>query len=238
MTDTNVDNSIKIIPPYTSEKFWTEDITVLYKNGNYYRFYPSVNMTRIEKLNAMSRFFIYLFILFYLFNKIAEYLFYPIIGLILIVIIYYIQKNDTVDMKKESFCQNNICKEPESCVIPTRDNPFMNVNVNDYTDRPNRPDACNPLDKTISNEINSNYNHNLMSDADDLYQRGHSQRQFYTTPNTQLANKQTELAEWLYRLPTTCKEDTRFCMRNNYEDLRYKRYNPNIDTLDRAFNEE
>jgi hypothetical protein len=140
-------------------------------------------------------------------------------------------------MKKESFCQNEICKEPESCVIPTRNNPFMNVNVNDYMDRPERPDACDPLTKAVSDDMNSKFYHNLLSDADDLYQRGHSQRQFYTTPNTQLANRQTELGEWCYRLPTTCKEDTRFCMRNNFEDLRYKRYNPNIDSLDRAVDE-
>jgi hypothetical protein len=232
----DIDNpNLHVSVLYDSDPFWTEKLAILYENQNYYRFFPAPTMTRVEKLNSLSRFMIYLFILFMLFSE--NYAIFPVIGLVLIVVLFYIQKNDKKDQKKEKFCQNGVCKKAEVCVKPTIDNPFMNVTLDQYRDWPTRPKACNPMDPSVKRDIEEAYHHNLLIDADDLYQRGHSQRQFYTVPNTQLANEQGKFARWLYRSPPTCKEDTRYCMRYNYEDLRFKRYNPNIDRLDKEVDE-
>jgi hypothetical protein len=226
---------IRVSGLYDSDVFWTEDIKVLYINNNYYRFFPSNKMTRIEKLNALSRFLFYLLILYVLFSP--NYIIFPLIGLVLVVFYFYVQKNDTKDQKKEKFCQNDVCKKAEVCLKPTINNPFMNVTLDQYADFPTRPKACNILEPIVKKEMEETYHHNLLIDADDLYQRGHSQRQFYTTPNTQLVNEQGKLARWLYGGVPTCKEDTRYCMRYNYEDLRFKRFNPNIDKLNKDIDE-
>jgi hypothetical protein len=67
--------------------------------------------------------------------------------------------------------------------------------------------------------------------VDDLFNRNTSQRQFYTTPVTTIPNDQTGFARWLYKLPETCKENQSNCLK--YEDIRFNRFNPNIDRMER-----
>jgi len=82
-------------------KFWLDDIRVLYKDGNYYRFIPTSQDTRIEQLNAVSRFFIYLFLIFIMFGRTDEWLYIPIIGLIFVIIMYNLFEFDEEGKKAE-----------------------------------------------------------------------------------------------------------------------------------------
>ena len=107
------------------------------------------------------------------------------------------------------------------CTEPTKHNPFMNVLMSDYSEQPDRAEACNIKEKDIEESAEDNFNHNLYRDVSDVWNRTHSQRQFYTMPNTQIPNKQKEFAEWCYKIPKTCKEDTKRCMR--FEDIRNNR---------------
>ncbi len=81
--------------------FWLNDITTLYKNDQYIKFFPTSNMTRIEQFNALSRFCIYLLILFLLLDKTDEWLYIPIIGLILIIVLYNLFEIDEDGKRKE-----------------------------------------------------------------------------------------------------------------------------------------
>ena len=83
------------------------------------------------------------------------------------------------------------------------------------------PEACNVDDELIKEDMKVNFNHELFRDVDELWERKNSQRQFYTTPNTTVPNNQKEFAEWLWKVPKTCKEDQQGCLR--WEDLRFKR---------------
>jgi hypothetical protein len=98
--------------------FWLEDIMELVRDGNYIRFIPTKNMTRIEQLNAMSRFFIYLAILFAINERFDEWMYIPIIGLVVIVLLYFMFENDEdgkrdelIRMKKK--VETPVTKEPE-----------------------------------------------------------------------------------------------------------------------------
>ena len=53
---------------FKSDEFWVKDPRVLYENQNYYRIIPSKKMSKIEMLNALSRFFIYFLVLLLLFS--------------------------------------------------------------------------------------------------------------------------------------------------------------------------
>jgi hypothetical protein len=109
-----------------------------------------------------------------------------------------------------------------TCRKPTRENPFMNPDITEFANGDDHvPAACNADDDDINDEMRINFNHDLFRDVDDLWERANSQRQFYTTPNTMIPNNQKEFAEWLYKIPKTCKEDGINCLR--YEDLRFKR---------------
>jgi len=111
--------------------------------------------------------------------------------------------------------KNNLTYE---CRKPTDNNPFMNPDITDYNtpkivracnDNPEQPDMIKSFDKKIFKNI------------EDVISGDTSIRQFYTVPNTEVPNHQAEFAEWLYKAPTTCKEDQSKCLRQ--EDLRFKK---------------
>ena len=83
--------------------FWLDDPTILYKNNAYTKFIPSADMTRIEQLNAVSRFCLYAIILMVIFGYRNSWLYVPIIGLIFTVVLYNIYLYDPEGTKKELF---------------------------------------------------------------------------------------------------------------------------------------
>jgi hypothetical protein len=244
---------------FKGDPFWTIEPSILYTNGNYYRILPTSSMTKIESLNALTRFFIYLLILFFLFgsNHDSKAIYIPIVGIIVIIMIYYLIILDSNDNNEnyqsfndiENYNENKSCQENgirsnpnqsclnddleiKSCQMPTKDNPFMNVAISDYNNNPTRGPACNDDNVEIKELIDKNFYYNLLQDQDDLYGRGYSARQFHSMPSTTIPNDQTGFARWLYYLPQTCKEDNANCLK--YEDVRYVRFNPNIDYPDKV----
>lgn len=105
------------------------------------------------------------------------------------------------------------------CRKPTKDNPFMNPTLNDIG-KQSYPAACNDDDDNINDEIDNKFNEDLFRDIDDLFSIKNSQRQFYTVPSTSNPPDTTKFANWLYKSPTTCKNDQSRCLR--YEDIRFK----------------
>jgi hypothetical protein len=107
-----------------------------------------------------------------------------------------------------------------TCRRPTTENPFMNPSSIEYGTE--APVACNADDESIKESIRVNFNHQLFRDVDEVFERENSQRQFYTMPNTQVPNQQSNFADWLYKVPTSdiCKEDQTACLR--YDDIRIR----------------
>ena len=118
----------------------------------------------------------------------------------------------------------NKVHKPEStnlnyeCRKPTVNNPFMNIQLHDF-DNEQQVEACNVEDDKINRDIVHSFNDKLFMNIDDAFSRTNSQRQFFTTPNTRIPNNQTEFANWLYKVPETCKENNEQCLR--YDDIRY-----------------
>ena len=91
--------------------FWLDNPTVLYKNGNYIKILPEAGMTRIEQLNAVTRFCIYYIIILLLFEKSGAWIYIPLVIIILIVILYNIYINDPDGKKKELLSQRQIYQD-------------------------------------------------------------------------------------------------------------------------------
>ena len=196
------------------DKFWFNDIAILIHRGRLSEFYPSYDMTLIEKLNAISRLSIYLGIVLYLFSMNYLYFYIPVVIIVFTLFIYKTQLNN-IEMYFNSYDSSlnehnkNILVE-KSCTKPTYNNPFMNINI--ITDNPQKNEACKSWDnKTLKKDIKEKFNTNLYRDVSDLYGKNNSQRQYYTMPSTTLPNKQTEFAKWCYNTGPTCKEDTVKC---------------------------
>ena len=114
--DKVIDNpNLKATGLYKSDPFWLLDPSVLYRNGNYYRIIPNSKMSKIEILNAMTRFFIYLLILYIIFGADIEYYYIPLIGFAIILLLYFIQKRDINDTKQEEFCRQGVCNKVDMC---------------------------------------------------------------------------------------------------------------------------
>lgn len=82
--------------------------------------------------------------------------------------------------------------DQEECQMPSPNNPYGNVMLTDYADRPDRPKACDPL--KVKEESDDIFYENLFRDTTDLYEQNNSKRQFYTMPNTKIPNDQTAFA--------------------------------------------
>lgn len=106
------------------------------------------------------------------------------------------------------------------CRKPTKNNPFMNIQLHDF-DNNQYVEACNIEDDKINKDMVHSFNSKLFMNIDDAFSRTNSQRQFFTTPNTRIPNNQIEFANWLYKVPETCKEDNEQCLK--YDDIRYNR---------------
>lgn len=220
------------------DPFWTYDLSVLFDSKRLVEFVPTPDMTYEERLNALTRFFIYASILLILYKREWWTIYFPLIGGAFAIFLYKTSKkqrktqrsgtgvngvdalngiNDYVPEETHSLKVNTL--QPSHCSAPTKENPFMNILFTEWTDNPNRPPVCDY--KGINEDIDKAFNFNLYKDVDDIFDKNNSQRQFYTTPITTIPNDQTSFAKWLYEVPVTCKEDQNSCLR--YEDLRFNR---------------
>ena len=217
-----------------SDPFWYEDVSILWNKNRLIAFFPNTNMTLYEKMNSLVRlsFYIVLLLLVFFGNYLSLYI--AILILIFTFLIY--RTNNTVSNKSNKKIENFISKQnfdsPQqinfknidslknvtntdilnnACTLPSVNNPFMNINQ--ITSKRNRPKACPYYDnEKISNDINEKFDYNLYKDVSNLYNKGNSQRQYYTTPVTTIPNDQTSFAKWCFLSPPTCKEESIRCV--------------------------
>lgn len=91
----------------------------------------------------------------------------------------------------------------EVCRAPTRSNPFMNRSIAELPDRDrletDAPPPCDARDPMVQADMERHFQGGLLArDADDMFDRNTSSRQFYTVPSDGLVNDQTAFARWLY----------------------------------------
>lgn len=118
--------------------FWTHDISVLYKNNNYLNFFPTQKMTRIEQLNAVTRFSIYFLILALITDREQIWISVPIVIIIFIVVLYYIFETDNVGKLEEVYRENVYKTEEETYGC-------NNCSQSPKTPKNNKTDTISPI---------------------------------------------------------------------------------------------
>jgi hypothetical protein len=234
----------------TSDLFWYDDISVIWKNERLTEFFPTKEQSLEERLNSLVRLCLYCALILFFYHNEYKYLSIFIGSLLFTYFIYKnkstLNKNDVNLKQKDSIISqpsqllpDKIEKietlENESCTVPTLDNPFMNATMKDYTNIDpktgkiiDRPPACDINNPKIKLQMDNMFNNNLYRDVNDLFGKFNSQRQFYTMPSTTIPSDRETFQKWLYLNPKTCKEDQDFCLK--YEDIRNNKpvmYNPN-----------
>lgn len=188
------------------ERIWYEDPKTFFRPERFLNLLPDAALPYDERLNRVVRFSMYVSILSYLvFQDIRSS--YPL--LLALVGTYLLRSTDSSsDVGRESYAslEGGGSKETNrACTRPTKNNPFMNVTMDEYANNPTRPEAC-PIPE-VSGEIDESFHDTLFKEVDDVYQRSASIRNYHTLPSTTIPNAQDEFAEWCYgNASKTCKE--------------------------------
>lgn len=208
-----------------STPFWFKDISILYNKNYLLEIIPKKEYDFSRKLNAVVRFSIYYSILLYIFKRDTNILCFPFITIVITVFLHRTNRDETNDdaMKGLMSSKSNTSMEDIDMMImdinkdvfrePDDDNPMMNQNYFDlYENKKAVPTYNNP---GMKRKVEETLDADVYKDSNDLFNRRNSQRQWYTMPNTEAMNKQTEFAKWCYMTPPTCKEGNGLQCANN-----------------------
>lgn len=193
--------------------YWYNSIDELFNAKSCLQFWPEKHQTKEQKFNAITRFILYAGMVMSLYKDSSYYF---VMSVFLVVIMSFFSK------KTEGFRSprhgstaprhtnpKHMRLVDEECQKPTDDNPFANVLMNEYAENVHRHPAC-PIED-VADDVHKKFMKGLYSDITDIYEKENSQRQFYSTPNTQIPNDQINFAKWCYMKDTTCKTDPSQC---------------------------
>jgi hypothetical protein len=209
--------------------FWLTNPSILLDKNELTEIWPTQSLSLERKLNAITRLVVILSFLGYFLTKSKNILITLGITLVMLVVVYKIQKRKVF----ENFVENNTKKEiitniiKEKCQTPTQNNPLMNVLPTDYRDNPKRKPAAPSYNENIEQEINeavkSNLDPKLFRNLGDNLTFQHSMRTFNAQPSTTIPNDQKSFREFLYGDMKSCKEgDEMQCTKNNTDNLKLR----------------
>lgn len=192
---------------------WYNDIFNFFDINNMMLFYPTSDMEYSEKLNSIMRMVLYITIILYSLKNDLRVFIILIVVAVVIYIMYTSEGNKEkyLDRANNTYAKYGIEKNDDDvenvrCTRPTRENPFMNVTMNEYAENPKREKACKINDK-VNEYIDEYFNEDLFRSVDDIYNKNASERQYYTMPVTEIPNDQEKFAKWCYgNDEKTCKE--------------------------------
>lgn len=173
-----------------ADSIWYDNPSILTKHLT--EFFPSHDMTHNERLNSFVRLSFYISIVLSFYHKKQIYM-YIFIGAMILTL--YIGKNSI-----ENFTEIN----KKKCRVPTIDNPFMNVTMEDYLNTDTNGNIIDPgiVCEDLSyykKDIDEKFNNNLYNDVDDLFGKNNSQRQFYTARTELIPDIDGNFKNWLYK---------------------------------------
>jgi len=191
-------------------KAWFEDPQQLIRSDKIAQFWPNRDQTPEDRINAASRFVIYATCIIYLIRRDLRIF---VLGVTILSVLYVLYKSKMVEETHGMPASGGGAK----CQMPTEDNPMGNVLITDYTDAPNRLEAC--YYPTVNKQVKSYLDDRIPYDAGrsrsahPMYQRNAMARQFVTAPVSKIPGDQTGFAEWLYgpKHGAMCKSNPEMC---------------------------
>jgi len=190
-----------------AEQIWYQAPARLFTPTNYAIVIPVKDMTFEQQLNSIVRLSVYFSAVVLAVKHDVKVLY---VMLFTMALTYLMNEAHAISMRQvqQAFREQNVRlnKQNEPCTLPSRENPFGNVLMSEYTDNPQRPKACAPWTKQATKGITKHFNAKLYRDVDDIYMKNASDRQWYTTPSTTIPNDAVKFAKWLYQTGPTCKE--------------------------------
>ena len=191
-------------------KAWFDEPQQLIRSDRVSQFWPNRDQTPEDRINAASRFVIYATCIIYLIRRDPRIF---VLGATVIGVLYVLFKSKMVKETYGMASSGDIL----GCQMPTEDNPMGNVLITDYTDAPNRLEACyyptvKPFVKSYLDD-RIPYDAGRSRSAHPDYQRNAAARQFVTAPVSKIPGDQTGFAEWLYgpKNGANCRSNPEMC---------------------------
>jgi len=164
--------------------FWLSEPSVLFNKDTWYLFVPTPNMPVSDSLNAVVRFSVYLSVLLFITSLNPLYLLF--IPLVMIATVFLNGWFPQAKKMVENFSSGGI---PTGYVgtertKPTADNPFMNPQLPDILDAPDRPPADDITKVDIRAKVNEAFvqTSNIYMDTSDVFEQVQAQRNFHAVP--------------------------------------------------------
>lgn len=214
-------------------ELWFYNPLILFNKNEMIQIWPDKNMTKNQKINAISRLVIILSILGYLLTNSVNFFVTGLITLGLILLLYKFSKKKLNNKDFKKTVKENFTSEPayeatkNLYTNPSKKNPFMNVLLTEITDDPNRQRAAPSYNRAVEKQINKNTEDWIISDFDDnkglkkkLFStlgdnfdfQTFGQYNFYANPSTTIPNKQGDFANWCYGEMISAKEGNDFAL--------------------------
>jgi hypothetical protein len=190
---------------------WFDDPSQLFRADKIVSFWPTSTQSAAERINSSTRFILYSTSVLYIINRDLRVI---IMALLAIVVLFMFAKTGVV---KDPDASVSTSATDDTCQKPTADNPLGNVLLTDYTDNPNRPDACwypsvkPQVEQYLDNTVM--YGPARTRSPTAPYQRKAFARQFITGPVSSIPGDQTGFAEWCYgkKFSPQCRNDPKNC---------------------------
>ena len=216
-----------------NNELWFNNVNTLFSRNNFFDIIPLIDMNFNEKVNAITRFCVYLSIILIVFTGNLNYLYIPLSVILLFYLVHIFRpkegfsehsnaensNNSNGNSNNSNMANNNlnnvsndivnnteiVSEDLGNCRKPTPNNPLMNLDLGDYTSE-NTERACNVNNEKISKTIDKKFDDKLYLDTEVIYNTRFNQRNFYTMPNTKSFNDQGAFANWLYNTPVSCAQ--------------------------------
>lgn len=215
--------------------FWGEDLSVMIRPETLADFIPLPEHDEITRLNALSRFFLYLGVMIGIHRK-SFYFFVVVCFIPLISIyLYYYKKyylfDESFDFYSKDGNEMDIKENFEDVVQSeyresTVNNPFMNYNYTDIKSGLASKKHRSHKDKSVKKKVEDNFEkqNDLYRDTDELYADRQSRVHFYSVPGTFPEDKDGDFRNWIYKElhKETCKEKHSNC-KPYYRDLKQQK---------------
>ena len=154
------------------DPFWVDDPLLLIRPDRIVEFYPSLDMSGNERMNAITRFVVYAGALITFFKKRTPMPMSVALAIAATIAVLYYPKADK-SMLNVYYANNGMYRTEQACMAPNENNPYMNLMPEDaqWSEKRNLP-PCE-IDQSIIEKSNP-------SDPNDIYKTQNSERQFYT----------------------------------------------------------
>ena len=218
--------------------FWTKNPAILLDSDYISQLWINNNMTKNEKLNALTRLVIILTLISYIFIRNLKIVVTGIVTLIIIIFIYY-SSNKSEGFVNITYNNNNskldkIYLDNKYFTQSTIKNPLSNVQLPEIVDDPKRKQAPPSYNTIVEEKINNNtkdfikknfndenIDKKLFNDLGDNLQFENSMRQFYSTSSTTIPNDQEAFLKFCYDDLLSCRDgDAIACSKNNYRHIK------------------